>query len=254
METAQLAEYLRPCPVERLVRVGREYDGGYVVDERSVLAADMLVSLGINDDWSFESGFRALNPCPLVAFDGTVSSRKFTRNVIKSLPRLDNPRLLYDNVRTLVGYHQFFADSAQHVEALIGMDREPEYLSLKSIFKSYVPATARNVFLKIDIERWEYRLLEDLVQVSDRVCGVAIEFHDFDLHQERVRDFLARTRLKVCHIHCNNYEPMNESATPLVIELSLTGFEVGDAADPRLPGALDMPNNRLREDYAIRFL
>lgn len=253
MEIAFLDEFLRPSVRAKLVRLGRRYDGGYLVDERSVVAADLLLSFGINDDWSFESDFRKLNPAPICAFDATVSRRKLVKEVIKAIPRIDNPKILVEKVRTLAGYSRFFGRHARHVEAFVGLDRKPRYLSLDSVFEAYAPGDARSIFLKIDIEGWEYRILDELLAFSDRVCGMAVEFHNFDMHERAVRDFVRASRLKVCHVHCNNYEPLNERGVPLAVEVSLTRFSgAGEACVP-LPHPFDMPNDRRAADYAIRF-
>lgn len=253
MEVALIDEFLRPGAVERLVRLGRRYDGGYLVDERCVAAADVLLSFGINDDWSFERDFGKLNAAPICAFDGTISGTKFLKEVVKSIPRIDDPRIFVQRVRTLVDYLRFFGRDARHVQALVGIERQPRFLSLSSIFSSYVPPHAANAFLKIDIEGWEYRILDDLAALSDRVCGMVIEFHAYDLHRDRIRQFIRSVDLNVCHVHCNNYEPLNEDATPLVIEVSLTKFDVRRGPELRLPHGLDMPNNRLDQDYRIEF-
>ena len=136
MEAAIIDEFLKPGPVKSLVRLGRENDGGYLVDERSVSSAEILLSMGINDDWSFERDFRKANPCPIYAFDGTVSRKKFTKEVIRSIPRIDKPHIFFNNVRTLFEYNRFFTNSARHIEVLVGMDRPPGYASLKSIFRN----------------------------------------------------------------------------------------------------------------------
>jgi hypothetical protein len=47
------------CPIELndLIRVGRNLDGGYVISKRQIEKASLLLSFGINDDWSFEEDF-----------------------------------------------------------------------------------------------------------------------------------------------------------------------------------------------------
>lgn len=37
-----------------LIRIGKDNDGGYLVDKESFLKTEEIVSFGINDDWSFE--------------------------------------------------------------------------------------------------------------------------------------------------------------------------------------------------------
>ena len=40
-----------------LIRIGRDYDGGYLVSKSDIEKTDVLIGLGINDDWSFEEDF-----------------------------------------------------------------------------------------------------------------------------------------------------------------------------------------------------
>jgi hypothetical protein len=37
-------------PAHDLLRLGRDYDGGYIVSSADVIQTEMLISLGINDD------------------------------------------------------------------------------------------------------------------------------------------------------------------------------------------------------------
>ena len=53
-----------------LKRVGRDYDGGYVVAEKSLQKADALLGYGIADDPSFEEAFSNLYKKPSYGFDG----------------------------------------------------------------------------------------------------------------------------------------------------------------------------------------
>jgi hypothetical protein len=51
---AQIPADFWPQDVGDLMRVGRPYDGGYVVPRSALITADYKISVGINDDWSFE--------------------------------------------------------------------------------------------------------------------------------------------------------------------------------------------------------
>ena len=44
---------LRPFKCDQLVRLGQDYDGGYIVNSRDIEKSDILISMGIKDDWSF---------------------------------------------------------------------------------------------------------------------------------------------------------------------------------------------------------
>ena len=36
-----------------LVRIGRAYDGGYTISKKDIIETRHLISLGMDDDWSF---------------------------------------------------------------------------------------------------------------------------------------------------------------------------------------------------------
>jgi len=38
----------------------------------------------------------------------------------------------------------------------------------------------------MDIEGGEYRILDNLIKHQDKICGIVIEFHDIDLHLEKI--------------------------------------------------------------------
>ena len=57
-----------------LIRVGKDNDGGYCVPKKSVINSDLLLSFGLNDDWSFEKDFISINSQTQVfVFDKSVT-------------------------------------------------------------------------------------------------------------------------------------------------------------------------------------
>ena len=85
------------------------------------------------------------------------------------------------------------------------------------------------------------------------MTGLAIEFHDIDLHIDKLRDFISRFPLTLVHTHCNNFVICNDKGVPLVIECTFTAFDAGEELVSSLPSGLDMPNNARKEDYQITF-
>ena len=55
--------FLRPIKINTLIRLGREMDGGYIVDSNIIDNCDTLITFGlgdssqIEDQWSFETDF-----------------------------------------------------------------------------------------------------------------------------------------------------------------------------------------------------
>ena len=252
-KTARLPAFLAPGRIDTLIRLGRDHDGGYLVDERCVDATDFVLSFGINDDWSFEADFRKRDPVPIVAFDGSVGSKQYFKHWVMSVTRIDKPATFLHWMRVLHGYRAFFRGNVRHVRKHVGVEGDPAFASVPALVEESVPAHARGLFLKIDIEGWEYRILDDLIALSDRICGLAIEFHDVDLHLDRIAAFVERFPLRLCHVHCNNNSPIGAASRPLVVEATFTRFPLLEGRPERLPHPKDMPNNARFEDYEIVF-
>ena len=85
-KSALLPSYLKPIPAADLIRLGRMYDGGYVVCKADVLRTRQLLSFGLSDDWSFEASFAEKKLSVLIeCYDHTVSENSFLKDFIKYL-------------------------------------------------------------------------------------------------------------------------------------------------------------------------
>ena len=252
-KTARLPAFLTPGRTDTLTRLGRDHDGGYLIDERCVDATDFVLSFGINDDWSFEADFRKRNPVPVVACDGSVGRKQYFKHLVMSTTRIDKPATVLHWARVLNRYGTFFKGEVRHVRKHVGIEGDPSYTSVAGIVDEFVPPDASFLFVKMDIEGWEYRVLDDLIALSGRVCGLAIEFHDVDLHLDRIAAFIERFPLRLCHVHCNNNSPIGVASRPLVVEAAFTSFPIPDEPPEALPHPADMSNDARFDDYDIVF-
>ena len=256
METVHLDQCFRPAGTYELVRLGGDHDGGYLVDPAAVAASDILLSFGIGEDWRFEQDFVNRHDVPLEAFDATLTLNDLLQRQAQArrkLYRRSRRNQLRRATAHLESYERLFRGNHRHHAYFVGMDRAPNYVSLVTVAERYLPAGSNDVFLKIDIEGWEYRLLDDLLALSDRICGLVIEFHDIDLHGARIADFMARLGMNICHVHANNWAPVAADSTPLVVEVSFTRRAPDAAQSALLPHPLDQPNNAGVPDYRIAF-
>lgn len=235
-----------------LVRLGRDHDGGYLVDRRSVAGAERLISFGVNDDWTFETDFRGLNPVAADVYDHTISLQGFQRDALGSLLHPLRPRTIRRRVRTYLGFRAFLRDGARHHACAIGYDHDRSK-SLTTVLADLVQPGQGRIFVKIDIEGSEYRILDQIIQHADRLEGLAIELHDVDLHLDRIRDFLHAVPLHLCHVHANNYARIAPNGVPLALEASFTRHPASDPRAPVLPHDLDQPNNARVAEIVLRF-
>jgi len=49
--------FLKPFKVKKLVRLGRNFDGGYLVCGDTLQNCDNLITLGVGDDLTFERDY-----------------------------------------------------------------------------------------------------------------------------------------------------------------------------------------------------
>ena len=110
-----------------------------------------------------------------------------------------------------------------------------------------------NFFLKIDIEGSEYRILDDLINNSKSIVGIAIEFHDVDLHLEKISNFIEKIDLDLVHIHANNYSKPNIQGIPTAIELTFARNPIKIGTNLNLPHKLDQKNDPNSKNIDLYF-
>ena len=247
MHKVFLSQLFKPKGDFDLIRLGKVNDSGYLVDKRDVNEADILISLGVCHAWSFEESFLKVNKIPIEAFDGTTGLFKLFKMTVNALLTLQR-QLFFQSLIAFLTYSRFFSGKTNHH----GYDKPPTFTSLDSIFKSFVDKDQK-VFLKIDIEGWEYRLLDDIIKYSHNICGLAIEFHDLDIHIEKVEKFISDFSLNIAHVHCNNYALTTPQELPLVIEATFSSHSEINKVSRIFPHPFDSSNDKYKEDYQIDF-
>lgn len=253
MPTARLPAAIQPKFCDDLIRFGGNNDGGYLVQEKSISGADGLITLGVSDDWRFEEAFSALRQQPVIAVDGTVSAQIFWDNFIRGFGRPDKPKIAKNNFKAWLGFKRFFKGNRVHLKKMIGYNDPPKYLSLANLFDHEMPARMSSPLLKIDIEGWEYRILEDILATDKKLTGLLVEFHDVDLHIDKIVNFIGSFNLDLLHVHVNNNAPISPLGIPMVVEMTFGKAANGDVLAHQFPHALDQPCNAKKPDPVLVF-
>jgi Methyltransferase FkbM domain len=263
---------LNPIVVEDLRRYGRERDGGYLLPASRVSEIDGIISLGILDDWSFEEDLSRIRPgIPIHAYDHTVGAAFFRREVSSSLMDILMElreicllRATTSNLNKLIeryqerravysGYRQFFPKRAVHYEQRVFNRREVGWdATIDDIFARLKGKS--HLLLKMDIEGAEYRVLPQILERSEYVDLLVIEFHDTeplrDLFLKHIHEILAH--FQIIHVHSNNNAGAAPDGLPEALEISFLSRKF--PLDPRqrrnrLPiEGLDMANEAARPD------
>lgn len=236
-----------------LIRLGRDHDGGYLVDRASVRETEALLSFGVNNDWSFESAFYDLRPVPLHAFDGSIGYTFFLNRCIKRALNVTRPSRFAKAYGEFSGYRRFFRGDRRHYPLMVSEADGRDSISLRAAFDRFAARHPGKTFLKIDIEGAEYGLLDQISGLGDKLSGLAIEFHDVPEHEQEIRRFVRGFALVVAHCHANNYGDLDPRGVPAAIEITFSRSANRLGSEYVLPHGLDMPNKPSKPEFRLKF-
>ena len=240
-----LPSFLKPKKTYKLDRVGKDNDGGYLIGSNSIKRTKNLISLGIHDDWSFEKKFSELNSdVKILCYDDQISIKFLIKKI------LNNFFLFFFNfefkklILSIVKLFEYIFISSQ-----IKFTKKKIILGdLKKITENL-----KDLFIKIDIEGSEYRIFEDLLEIQDEIICLVIEFHDIDLHMDKIEKFINKTKLELIHIHPNNYCGLDRFGNPTTIEVTFENNPVIEKDLLIFPHNLDQNCNPKGPDINISF-
>lgn len=238
-----LPAFLRGVRPNNLVRLGKSFDGGYLVEYADVRSADVLISIGVSNDWSFERAFSKENDIDIFAFDKGLHYSFLLKNLLKNLLRFWEVRSILRRFQELIDYKFFFRGKRVHVSSFIGYGDGPDNIELGDFLDGISPE--KKIFLKIDIEGCEYRLIDDILKWESQISGLVIEFHDVDLHLNKLNTFINSSTLQVCHINPNNFSRLDvKYKIPQCIEVTFTSRQESQAKQMDSPvHSLAQPND-----------
>lgn len=237
------------------VRIGRSWDGGYILPLQSICQSEALFSYGVNDDWSFETHYvNATNKSALL-FDHTIKPITFCGEI--------------ENKMT-------------HFKEGLSATKTQCTDNFLSHYEKYFDSTfKKKVLLKLDVESAEYDffLNTDIEKLAEITTGFVVEFHHIDDETNQSMFFECLNRINkyfyLCHLHGNNYldsfnyveERFYKTSQikyyetfiiPKVLELSfvnksLVANKIRDYNSYPCP-ILDKPNTVLRPECDLSFL
>ena len=77
-----------------LIRLGSENDGGYRCQD-DIRESEVLLSLGINDDWTFEAAYSKQTGKSVLSFDGSLTTRFWLLKIISAVYHR-TPKKIFD--------------------------------------------------------------------------------------------------------------------------------------------------------------
>ncbi len=219
-----LPTFLKPyhTDLSNLVRLGRKWDGGYVIDKRVIRKTKVIITCGLNDEWSFEKQFQKYNNnCKILAFDHTVDNKFWADRFLKDfislllLRKIKFYQIL--DVFKFLQYLTFFKGNNKHyLKKIVSIKTKQD----SQITISEAIGDNKDIVLKVDIEGDEYKVLKEINNFN-KLNLVIIEFHNLKKNLKKIKDFINKSNLRNIHINANNYGMVDDKGIPQVIEMTL---------------------------------
>lgn len=239
-----------------LIRVGSENDGGYLLDPNSIIQSETMIALGLGTDWNFEKNFIKKNKnCKLYCFDFKINKYFWIKNILKSFEKFILRKINFitfkSKILNNIEYSKFFKNNNIFLHERV-IAKNKSCTSLDTIINEF--HLTKNIFLKIDIEGAEYRILEEIILHEKKITGIVIEFHDVDLHKDKIKSFIDRLALNLIHIHPNNVDYVCNNNDPISIEMSFSkNPSIINDQEVKFPHILDQKNSEKNLEHELRF-
>ncbi len=261
---------LQPIHWDKLIRLGRDNDGGYILPEELVSTTKSILSYGVNKDWSLEKSFYNLNPnVHIHGYDHTLSLFSLFQYTLKCCLLSILYILTFDKKRlkkTLPGivvipdYFLFLKGKCKHFRNRIWKDRSEDSKTLEDTIEALPKESQSSIFLKMDIEGAEYLVIDSILKHAEKFNLLAIEFHDIEKNLNLFNSSVQKLKefFHILHIHGNNYsqtiseQGFTDTMELTFIEKSYCHAPVSSKYSYPIKG-LDHPNKISRPDAKLIF-
>lgn len=222
----------------------------------------------MGDNWKFENELVKVGQVKsYIVFDHTQNLFCYFKEILNRLKFHNfNVDLLLGRIIVTLRYLKDFVFlRKQHIKKKISRNGCSLDLALScneinvpEIFQSYISTKNQKIILKIDIEGSEYEIIEQLMQFSNQIILLIIEFHDI---VDKPKEFkklldLIKSEYSLIHTHINNNGIMSKYEIPEVCEFTFYSKKEfrGNLRVNKIPlEKLDQPNNKNRIDFQIEF-
>lgn len=222
-------DFLRPYYVEKKIRAGKLKDGGYVLEEGSLKAVEVIYAYGVGWDISFEKAiFKKLGrTCKI--FDPTIGLSNFSKHGYiygKGKYYLFKYFVATALWKPYIYLHRALGYKIKFYSEGLATKKEKNYDSFPNHIKRFKDEK-KKIFLKIDIDGGEYEIFKnaEFIAALSNVVQLAVEFHNVKgnlMELKNIMDSIS-DKLSMVHIHGNNWGGTFEyegKKIPNVLELT----------------------------------
>jgi len=254
--------FLRPVYFSKMVRLGNNFDGGYILPEKIIKDSDGLLSFGYGYDCSFEQDYIKKTNNSVIIYDHTCDYFKLIKVFLKYFKRFLLFRKKIKDVKfhfnNLIKHHNFVRSKKINFfkKKIVDQEKEKIDISIKKILENI---KFKKAILKCDIEGTEYDILNELIQYNKIFNCILIEFHKIEKNINSFKDLIKKLSkfYDIVHLHGNNHDPfLQDINLPSTLEITLIkkSFILEKKFVNKFPNKyLDNPNNPNLKDFEFEF-
>ena len=259
--------FLKPKFFSNLVRLGKNFDGGYIVSEELIKQSNGLVSFGYGYDSSFELDYITRTQNQVHIYDYTCNAIILIQKLLKYFKRfLTFRKKIVDVVyhyKNLKDYLTFIKNKKVSFfqKKITGVEINKIDINIRNVFSKF---NNNNLILKCDIEGSEYEIIEDLMLYEKKISMMIFEFHWIDKKKDLFLEKLKKIQeyFSIIHIHGNNHFDFleDESNIPIILEITFVNnkniiFDNKDSSSPSFFPVtnLDQPCCPVKADLYFHF-
>lgn len=248
----KLASFLWPDISVKMIRVGPNEDGGYVLPAAAYQQTKHVISFGVNVDWRFERQLHRELNVSIQLYEAKSVLKLILRfwigGAVKLLIGKTNLHSFKDRSNRIFDYYKFF--SRRNIRL------EKQWINNNSA-TSIFHACPYNTLLKCDIEGGEYDILDCIIRNSEKFHIIVIEIHDINKNLKKIEAFTKKIKesFYLIHLHTNNSSSIDKNKIPEVAELTFARkSSIMDFSPPSqmlpIPG-IDFPSVHSLADHII---
>jgi hypothetical protein len=251
---SEFMSLVRPLNLGRSLRIGSDFDGGYVVPEIALQKIEYLYSYGYGYNFEFENHLIDLKNIQVFLYDDKASIRSLllrfmtsllVRPFIKSVKHAPR-KILYD----FSNYLKMIKNEKIHYynRKVIGIGSGSNRKSKTIIFDKSIKTSNiyfLNTGIKIDIEGYEYIILNKSEIDFKDYAFIIIEFHDIDNNLDLFKKIVSNLSVNfvIANTHINNYGQVSSKGIPSIVEIVFVNKSLShhNSYVQSIPSNLDKP-------------
>ena len=245
---------IRPLRIDKSIRLGSDYDGGYILPEVALSQIKYVFAYGYGYNFKFEEDLVNLKNAQIFLYDDEASTIRLLNQLILSLLirpfRKSTKYAPKKIIKCLLDYYKLISTKkiAYRNFKVLPLGSNLWQKGKTIIFDDTIETVKFKHFeagIKMDIEGHEYLIFDQAKVDFLKIAFIIIEFHGIGSNYSLFKRVIKKlqTNFVITNIHINNYGSISDIGIPSIVEISFVNKAlIGEYSYADfIPSSLDRP-------------